>query len=127
MEVHGPIDKTACTVQTKGWCQHSDTLTTVVHKQSEINEWKHELKADLKEIKESLHVIQQLRTDQTYAKEATTRAFQRIETLERGQMQFQHYLDKLEGMKTMAWILWLVLTSGVGVALAKLFAMSPSP
>lgn len=123
MDAYPPVDKHACTVPTKGWCQHSDAITTVLHKQTEFSEWRMELKADLKDIKESLHLIQQLRSDQGYSREATTRAFQRIEALEKGHLEFQHFIDKVDGMRTMAWILWVVLTSGVCVSLVKLFAM----
>ncbi len=41
----------------------------------------------------------------------------------RNQAQEQQFIARVDGMRAMAWALWTLLASGVGVALVKLFSL----
>jgi chromosome segregation ATPase len=80
-----------------------------------------ELRADMKDIKANTAMISTIMIDQNYYKESLKRSFDRIEKLETFQKEVDAYHNKIEGAKTFAWGLWGLLSSGVALALFKLF------
>ena len=123
MDTIQPTDK-QCTVPLKGYCVHADTITALSHTDREVGAWRTELRADIKDIKQAVSGIEILKTEHGYHKEALNRAFVRIEGLETHRTEVQQFIARVDGMRAMAWALWTLLASGVGVALIKLFSLS---
>lgn len=78
----------------------------------------------MSEIKAATSHITALVIRQDQYKEDLSRAFRRIDDLEKFETQTNAYVNKVEGAKQLAWVLWAVLSSGLAVALFKLFVGS---
>lgn len=113
-----------CSIPLKGACQHADLLTSLANRDHELSPWRQELRADIKDIKLAVQGIETLKVEHGHHKEALNRAFTRIEGLETYRIEVQQFIARVDGMRAMAWALWTLLASGVGVALVKLFSLS---
>lgn len=80
-----------------------------------------EIRRDMSEIKAATSHITALVVRQDQYKEDLHRAFRRIEDLEKFETRTDAYVNKVEGAKQLAWVLWGLLSSGLAIALFKLF------
>ena len=122
MDVIPSTDK-QCTVQSKGYCAHADTITSLANRDLEVSAWRQEVRADLKEIKAATAGIELLRVEHNHHKEAMNRAFGRIESLETHRSEVTQFIARVQGMTALAWALWTILSGGLGLALFKLFQL----
>ena len=112
---------TSCSSASGGYCQHSDTVSRLLAKDYETSEWRKELKSDIRDIKDAMLEIRDIKADQVHAKMAIERAFLEIGSLKAHKGDVEKFIAKVDGMTAMAWALWTILASGLGVALFKLF------
>ena len=105
----------------KAGCPHSGVIATLSGRDADLAEWRSELRADIKEIKATLQMVELLKSEHGYQKESIGRAFNRLETLEQHRSDMQQFIARVDGMTRMAWALWTLLTGGLGLALFKLF------
>ena len=78
-----------------------------------------ELRLELKEIKSNTQIVNTVVNDQTYYKDSLSRAFHRIETLEEKNEGFVAIINKWDGARRLAWILWTIMGSSVALLLLK--------
>lgn len=127
MDIFPSVDEQktpSCSIPLKGACQHADLLTSLTNRDYELSHWRQELRSDIKDIKMAVQGIETLKVEHGHHKEALNRAFSRIEGLETHRTEVQQFIARVDGMRAMAWALWTLLASGVGVALVKLFSLS---
>ena len=102
-----------------------------------------EMRTDIKEVKNVVQVLGAVQIESAHMKESMTRAFSRIEVLERekahdheldavvtrvvvlekAKESYDAFINQVHGMKTMAWLLWSVLAGGLGLVIFKLFVL----
>jgi hypothetical protein len=132
---------TTCTPEK---CHHDSTIAKHAGTLELITTTLNEMRSDLKEVKTVVQVLGAVQIENAHMKESLTRAFSRIEVIEK-EKAHDHELDaviervvKLEGakeaydafinqvigMKTLAWVLWSVLAGGLGVVILKLFVIT---
>jgi hypothetical protein len=104
-----------------GPCPHVTDINRLLAKDVETSEWRKELKADIRDIKDAMLEIRDIKADQVHAKIAIERAFIEISSLKEHKGEVEKFISKVDGMTAMAWALWTILASGLGVALFKLF------
>ena len=121
MDIIPPIDQQSCTLHAKGYCSHADTISALVNKDQHLSSWREELRTDVKDIKKAVEGMEVLKIEHGHTRESLTRAFNRIELLEVHKSNMEKFIAKIEGMTSLAWVLWTILTSGVGIALFKIF------
>ena len=121
MDIIPPIDQQACTLHAKGYCSHADTISALVNKDQHLSSWREELRTDVKDIKKAVEGLEVLKIEHGHTRESLTRAFDRIEILEAHKSSIEKFVARIEGMTSLAWVLWTILTSGVGIALFKIF------
>jgi hypothetical protein len=81
-----------------------------------------ELRDDLRSVKTAVAVITKLEQDHSYAKEAMSRAFDRIGALEKHREEHEAVLQQAKGAKITITVLWAITGTTVG-ALASAFVM----
>lgn len=91
------------------------------HLEEKFDSFLSEIRLELREIKSNTEVFQRLSIDHAYNKDSISRSFSRIEKLEEKQAQYDAMINKMEGAKTLAWTVWTVLGSGVGLLILKVF------
>lgn len=121
MDIIPPVDNQACNLHTRGYCSHADTISALVNKDEHLSSWREELRTDVKDIKKTVEGLEVLKIEHGHTRESLTRAFNRIEVLEEHKGNMEKFIAKVEGMTSLAWVLWTILTSGVGIALFKIF------
>jgi hypothetical protein len=102
-------------------CPHTGVINKLVARGEDSNEWRQDLKADIREIKDAMLEIRDIKADQVHAKIAIERAFVEIGNLKNHKGEMEKFIAKVDGMTSLAWALWTILASGLGVALFKLF------
>ena len=120
MDIIPPVDNQACNLHTRGYCSYADTILALVNKDEHLSSWREELRADVKDIKKTVEGLEVLKIEHGHTRESLTRAFNRIATLEEHKSDMERFIAKVEGMTSLAWVLWTILTSGVGIALFKI-------
>jgi hypothetical protein len=78
-----------------------------------------ELRTELKEIKSNNQIVHNVVNDQTYYKDSLIRAFHRIEKLEETNKDYDAIINKWDGARKLAWILWTIMGSSVALLLLK--------
>lgn len=79
------------------------------------------IQSDLKDIKQSINLVNTLAIKMDYQKESIDRAFLKINELEKFQVKSEALFNKFDGLKVFAIVLWAVMGSSVAAALFKLF------
>jgi hypothetical protein len=102
-------------------CPHAGAINRLIAREEDSADWRQELKSDIRDIKEAMLEIRDIKADQVHAKMAIERAFLAINALDKHKTEMQMFISKVDGMTKMAWALWTILASGLGVALFKLF------
>ena len=133
---------TAC--QHTGACPHEGTIAQLKQHDTMMMDMLREVRDDLKEVKGSVHVLGAIQAEAAHQKEALTRAFLRIEILEKekahdtelsamalrvkalesAKESYDAFINQVHGMKTLAWGLWTVLAGGLGLVVFRLFSLT---
>ena len=131
----------ACTADK---CPHDNTIAQQGAALSTLTQLLNEMRTDLKEVKSVVQVIGMVQVETTHQKEALTRVFARLETLEKekahdhevdalsdritdletAKESYDAFINRVEGMKSLAWMLWSVLAGGLGIVILRLFVMA---
>lgn len=104
-------------------CYHAASIAMLQQRDADIMHEIQEIKADIKTILAALETTRLLQQDFLYHKESISRLFNRIELIEKKQMDIDAKFQRFEGMKNFAVILWTVLSSGIGILVLKSFGV----
>jgi hypothetical protein len=102
-------------------CPHATAINRLVARDEDGSVWRNDLKTDIVAIKNAMLEIRDLKADSVHSKMAIERAFLEINSLQKHKGEVERFISKVDGMTAMAWALWTILASGLGVALFKLF------
>ena len=91
------------------------------HLEEKFDSFLSEIRLELREIKSNTEVFQRLSIDHAYNKDSISRAFSRIEKLEVKQEEYNAMINQWKGARTLAWTVWSILGSGVGLLILKVF------
>lgn len=91
------------------------------HLEEKFDSFLSEIRLELREIKSNTEVFQRLSIDHAYNKDSISRAFSRIEKLEVKQEEYNAMINQWKGARTLAWTVWTILGSGVGLLILKVF------
>jgi len=119
MEAKAHIIQTDCPAN----CAHGETINRLNQREMSVQEGIADIRADLKELKVMVNSIGKIELDHEHTKTAVSRAFSRIENIEASVRSFDAFINQVIGMKNLSYVLWAILTSGMGLMLFKLFSM----
>lgn len=105
-----------CPLPTERMCPHTGTISTTQAQMNVILDALHDIKADVRELKN-------IAPDIKSQHEALGRAFGEIEKLEKKLAEHEGVLLQFEGMKKLAMALWTVLAGGLGLVILKVFSL----
>lgn len=132
---------TICSTQS---CAHDTAIAKHDASIDTLAKYLEEMRSDIKEMKNVLQVLSAVQVETTHTKESLNRAFGRIEALERekahdddvsslekrifsleeARKDYDAFINQARGMKTLAWALWTILASGLGLVIVKLFVIA---
>lgn len=102
-------------------CPHTAVINRLIAREEDSSDWRQDLKTDISAIKTAMLEIRDLKADAVHSKMAIERAFLEINSLQSHKGEVEKFIARVDGMTAMAWALWTILASGLGVALFKLF------
>jgi uncharacterized membrane protein len=125
-------------------CPHDSTIFKHASALEMLTQTLAEMRGDIKEVKSVVQVIGAVQIESAHMKDSLARAFSRIEVMEREKAhdheldaviirvkdiekateRYDAFINQVEGMKSLAWVLWSVLAGGLGVVIMKLFVMT---
>lgn len=91
------------------------------HLETRFGSFMDELRVELKEIKANTQIVNTVVNDQTYYKDSLHRAFDRIEKLEAKHDDYDAMVHRWEGARSLAWVVWTIMASGIGLLIFKVF------
>ena len=121
-------------------CPHESSIAKLQHSDDTLMTILKEVRDDIREMKGSLSAIPTMMVEATHMKETVSRAFTRLEVLEKERAHggdvaaliarvkeletakdnYDAFINQVQGMKTMAWALWTILAGGLGVVIYRL-------
>ena len=93
----------------------------IEHLETKADNFFSEIRSELKDIKAHTSVLSGIVIDSNYHKDSLSRAFERIEKLENKEKDFDAYINKIEGAKRLAYVLWTIMGTSVGAVVLKMF------